>query len=429
MGDDVTATDQPPEDRPGLLARARWWHWALLAVVVAVAAAAVPLLRTLDEVERVAVDTDSARERLASGSSEDDAGGPGEAGTGSAASDESGDGSTPGSDDPTEPVDGSTPGSDDPAEPVDGADATDGSTAGPDGDGDQSATDASGLGQDLPPLDLPATLAADGAFRSFLVVGSDARAGLGGSRADVLLVGLLPAGGNDPILFSLPRDLWLPDPCHGGSQRINAAANGCGDRANAFELTSIVVEDFTGIGIDHVVGIDFEGFKDVIDAVGGVSICVDNAVRDGALSLPAGCTLAGGDQALGWVRSRKTEELVDGQWQRMAGVSDLTRNQRQQELVVQLLSRVGSFGTVRNLYSLADGVRDSVTLGSGLSVVDGTRLAWGLRGRSGDIRRFSIPVSDMVTSGGAQVLVPTESFATTFEREVGVDLAALGAEG
>lgn len=131
--------------------------------------------------------------------------------------------------------------------------------------------------------------------------------------------------------------------------------------------------------------------------------------------------MADGEQALAWVRSRKTQELVDGEWRTMPGVNDLTRNQRQQQLMLQLLGRVGSFGTVSNLYSFADGVSDSVTLGAGLNLVDGARLAWGMRGRTGDIQRFSIPVTDMTTSGGAQVLVPTEPFAETFQREVGTE--------
>lgn len=264
----------------------------------------------------------------------------------------------------------------------------------------------------------------DDAYRSFLVIGSDERAGLGGSRADVMIMGLLPTDGSAPIMFSLPRDLWLDDPCRGGQQRINAAYNGCGESANGFELSSIVVEDFTGIAVDHVVAIDFEGFKQVINAVGGVRICVDNPVREGGtLDLPAGCTMADGDTALAWVRSRKTQEFVDGQWRTMPGVNDLTRNRRQQQLMLQLLGRVGSFDTLGNLYSFAGGVSDSVTLGADLSLFDGARLAWNLRGRADEVRRLSIPVFDTVTSGGAQVLLPIEPFATTFERELGQPVA------
>lgn len=355
------ATDEAPS-RPR---RRRWW-WVLGIAVVAVVGLSIPLLQSLRDLQTVGLDPSGARQRLS--------------------------GRTPSTDGSPEVL------VDESGQPVPTATMSPEPTGGP-----------------LPP-------AGDDEYRSFLVLGSDARAGLAGSRADVVILGLLPADGTAPILFSLPRDLWLPDPCHGGSQRINAAFNGCQDMANGFELSAIVVEDFTGIEVDHVVGIDFAGFTEVIDAVGGVRICVDNPVRDGPLFLPAGCTNATGTQALAWVRSRKTQELVDGEWRTMPGVNDLTRNRRQQDLVLQLLGRVGSFGTVGNLYSLADGVSDSVTVSDGLSNLDGARLVWAMRGRADEVKRFAIPVTDMVTSGGAQVLVPTEPFATTFEREVGVDL-------
>lgn len=286
----------------------------------------------------------------------------------------------------------------------------------PDAAPTRSPVDADGADEALPRLDVED-------LRSFLVIGSDARAGLAGSRADVILVGLLPEDGSDPQLFSLPRDLWLPDPCRGGHQRINAAFNGCGELANGHELMAIVVEDFTGIPIDHVVTFDFEGFREVIDAVGGVRICVDHPVRDvHGLSLSEGCTLAGGDQALAWVRSRRTQEFVDGRWRTMPGVNDLSRNQRQQDLVEQVARRVESFGTLGNLSAFASSMRDNVTLGDNLSLLDGARLAWSMRGRVDDVRRFSIPVDDMTTSAGAQVLLPTEPFAATFVDEVGVEL-------
>ncbi len=355
------------EARASAPRRRRWW-WVLGIAVVVLVALSIPLLQSLRDLETVGLDPSGARERLSSRAPSADA-------SPEVLVDDSGQPV------PTETV--SPKASDDP----------------------------------LPP-------AGDDEYRSFLVLGTDVQAGLTGSRADVIILGLLPVDGSAPILFSLPRDLWLPDPCLGGSQRINVAFSGCQDIANGFELSSIVVEDFTGIEVDHVVGIDFAGFTEVIDAVGGVRICVDNAVRDGPLLLPAGCTNATGTQALAWVRSRKTQELVDGEWRTMPGVNDLTRNRRQQDLIVQLLGRVGSFGTLGNLYSFADGVSDSVTVGAGLSPLDGARLAWGLRGRADDVQRFSIPMTDMVTSGGGQVLVPTEPFADTFRREVGVDLHA-----
>ena len=153
------------------------------------------------------------------------------------------------------------------------------------------------------------------ALQAFLVIGSDYRPQLGaGSRADVIVLVLLPADGADPVMVSIPRDLYLPNPCIGGYTRINATLNGCGEAASGPELLSVAVEDFTGVEIDHFVVFDFEGFKAIVDRVGGVEICVEHAVRDSKtdppLDLPAGCTVADGAMTLSWVRSRHTQELV-----------------------------------------------------------------------------------------------------------------------
>ena len=256
----------------------------------------------------------------------------------------------------------------------------------------------------------------DKAFNAFLIVGTDARAGLAGSRADVIILALLPEDGSAPILVSLPRDLYVAIPCWESPRRINVALAGCGSAASGPELLAVTVANFTGIRLDHFALFDFEDFKRVIDAFGGIRICVDNPVRDGLLDLPAGCTNADGAMALAWVRSRKTQELVDGEWRRMRGVNDLTRNTRQRELLVQLLGKVKSFGTLTSLTNIVASIADAVTIDEGLSITNAIGLAWDLRGVSpGAIGRVTIPVRDFRTDSGAQVLLPTKAFAEVFE--------------
>jgi LCP family protein required for cell wall assembly len=255
-------------------------------------------------------------------------------------------------------------------------------------------------------------------FESFLVLGSDTRGGLGGERADVIMVALLPSDG-DPVLFSLPRDLWLHNACTGQMSRINAGLNGCGADVSGPEMMAIMVEDFTGLSIDHYVRVDFDGFTDVIDTVGGVRICNDHPIRDWYWELPAGCVLADGEATLNWVRSRNTREYVDGSWRTMPGTNDLMRNQRQQEVLLQLMEGVRSVRSPGALRPLAATVNESVQVSRSLSVPRGISLAWDSRDlRREEIRRFTIPVTDHVTSGGAMVLLPVEDFATTFAREV-----------
>ena len=97
-----------------------------------------------------------------------------------------------------------------------------------------------------------------------------------------------------------PADLYLPNPC---TQRYSARLTPVWLDARAMRAVRscflLMVSDFTGIEVDHFARIDFSGFQKVIDAIGGVEICVEHAVRDAKsfLNLPAGCTQATGVQA------------------------------------------------------------------------------------------------------------------------------------
>ena len=262
-----------------------------------------------------------------------------------------------------------------------------------------------------------ATRASNESLDAFLVIGSDARASLGPSRrADVILLFLLPADDGAPILMSIPRDLYIPNPCTGTKTRVNANLNGCSDTVTGPEQLAIAVEDFTGITVDHFAVFDFEGFKNIIDQVGGVEICVDHAVRDSKvdpvpLDLPAGCSTAGGDQALAWMRSRHTDQFVNGTWSAVPGVNDLTRNQRQQDMIMQALARLKGFGSISELTSLVEELSNDFAIDDGLSLRDAVGFAWDLR--SVDLEtlvRPVIPVANYVDPAGEYVLLPTESF-------------------
>ena len=213
---------------------------------------------------------------------------------------------------------------------------------------------------EVPPAPRPP---ADDDLTAVLIIGSDQRSmDVLSRRADVILVLLLPPGGHDPVLFSVPRDLYIANPCTGAKARVNVNLNGCGDLANGPETLAVAVENFIGIGIDHFILFTFDGFKAVVNRVGGVEICVDNPVRDlrTGLSLPAGCTNADGDQALAWVRSRRTQELVGGSWRTVPGVNDLARNERQQDLIIQALNRLKDFRDIGELAALAEDLAQQV---------------------------------------------------------------------
>lgn len=253
-------------------------------------------------------------------------------------------------------------------------------------------------------------------YRSFLIVGSDE----GGYRADVIILALFPEGSDKPLMVSLPRDLYLPNRCGSTYSRVNATLAGCGSEVNGPTLLAVTVEDYTGIPVDHFALFDFDGFERILDAVGGVEICVDRRVRDlkSFLDLPAGCTNASGEQALAWVRSRHTEELVDGVWRTVPGVNDLTRNKKQQDVILAMLAKLRRFDSPSQLAAIVESLTNEFTLDDQLGVGDAITLAWSLRTLDvNEITRISIPVRDFRTENDALVLVPTVSFSELLEQE------------
>lgn len=245
------------------------------------------------------------------------------------------------------------------------------------------------------------------AYDTYMVVGSD----YGDMRADVIVLVLLPLDGSAPIMVSLPRDLYLPNRCTQGLTRINANYNGCGEINGPTQLAG-AVKDFTGIEVDHFALFTMDGFEEVIDRLGGTEICVEHPVRDHPhVDFPAGCTLVDGAGALGWVRSRYTEEYVDGRWRTMPGVSDFSRNDRQQELILSMLDRAAAFESPQQMIDTVESLADAFTLDENLGLAEAVNLGWTHRTvRPSQVIRMRIPVVDYVTSGGAQVLLPVVPF-------------------
>lgn len=184
----------------------------------------------------------------------------------------------------------------------------------------------------------------DGLAENYLLVGSDTRANVEGSglneaatgnasevtgqRSDTIMV-LRREQNGAAYLLSLPRDLWVDIPGH-DSSRINAAYA----QGGAPLLAQTVTQEL-GIPIMHYVEVDFVGFTKIVDAIGGVRVCVYFEVRDrnSGLSIPPGCTNLDGQMALAYARSRYYEEFRDGDW-REDPSADLGRIARQQNLIL-----------------------------------------------------------------------------------------------
>ena len=178
---------------------------------------------------------------------------------------------------------------------------------------------------------------------NYLLVGSDSREGISAddpnvgaigsaeeitsSRSDTIMILRRERDGGATIL-SLPRDLWVPIAGTGESAKINSAYNGGSQR-----LVQTITESL-GIPINHYVEIDFAGFQDLVDEIGGVEVCTEYAAQDAhsGLRLDPGCTNVDGSQALAYARSRYYEEWRDGEWQ-VDGTADLGRIERQQNFI------------------------------------------------------------------------------------------------
>lgn len=246
-------------------------------------------------------------------------------------------------------------------------------------------------------------------FVTMLLIGSDEDSGNG----DVILYLVLPTNGADPFMMSFPRDLYVSNPCTGGSTRINILTKGCDAKnINGGTLLSVKVSDMTGIDVDHFAEFDFAGFIDIIDAVGGIEICLDHAVRDDKahLDLPEGCTNASGAQALAWVRSRHTEEFRDGGWRTFPGRGDLMRNQHQQEVVLQLIKKLKTFSSPQQLTEVVSAIADTFILSDTLSLTDAISLAWSARDIDVEtINVLEIPVRLSRSPSDQSILVETVS--------------------
>ncbi len=220
--------------------------------------------------------------------------------------------------------------------------------------------------------------------RRQLHVGGDA----GGTRTDTIFV--LSVRGTSAAMLAFPRDL-LVTRCDGSTGRINAASGIGGD-----SCLVETVSQLSGLPIRHTVEIDFRGFRDVVEAVGGVELCLEDPIndRDAGIDLPAGCQRLNGVDALGYVRVRKID-------------NDLERIKRQQEFLNALAGEVAAPSTALNpirLYRTAGAIGGALRADDGLSTLDLLRLAVGARGvAAGGIVAETVP-ADAATVGGASVL-------------------------
>lgn len=228
--------------------------------------------------------------------------------------------------------------------------------------------------------------------RTFLVVGSDSREGLSkadrrrlgtgrtaGRRTDTIMLLHVPASG-PTVLVSIPRDSYVPIPGH-GSNKINASYAIGGPR-----LLVRTVEQVSGLRIDEYVETGLGGYASLVDAVGGVEVCVKRPIRDekAHIDLRKGCQTMDGATALGYARARYSDPR-----------GDLGRVDRQRQVLAAIAERTLSPGVVLAPWRAFPAARAG---GDALTVDEGTTPL--------GLLRFVLAMRAVAGGGGLSLTVP-----------------------
>jgi polyisoprenyl-teichoic acid--peptidoglycan teichoic acid transferase len=234
---------------------------------------------------------------------------------------------------------------------------------------------------------------------NILLLGSDSRAfvgdtgeqgfgdtsDVGGQRADVIIILRVEAKARRALLVSIPRDTYVRLPKHKGQVLINQSfEDGPQGVINA-------IKSNFGVPIHHYAQIDFNGFRTMVDAIGGVRMYIPAPSRDkpppgagtngsGLDIKTAGCQTLSGGQALAWVRSRYFQYYEAGKW-RSDPTSDIGRISRQQDFLRRLMAQAvekGAFNPIK-ANRLADAAMANLTVDSGFNVKDALRIVQAFR--------------------------------------------------
>lgn len=177
---------------------------------------------------------------------------------------------------------------------------------------------------------------------SILLLGVDEREGDSG-RSDTMIVVTVNPETKDSKMLSIPRDTYTEIEGHGMDKINHAFAYG------GIELSRKTVENLLEIPIDYVVQVNMESFKDIIDAVGGITIDNTLAFEYGGSNFPEGTITLDGDSALNYVRMRY--EDPEG---------DFGRQNRQKKVIQGIASSAVSVDTALNYKSIFESIEDNV---------------------------------------------------------------------
>ena len=265
---------------------------------------------------------------------------------------------------------------------------------------------------------------------NFLMVGSDTRDGAKaadgvgtaaeapGARSDTIMIAHIPADRQRVVMVSFPRDLEIAMPeCNRWDSATSRYSNEKSPAQKIAKLNSAyavggpqcvtkVIQQITGMKMTHFVGIDFNGFKGMVDAVQGVTVHTDGPIDDTVLGVvisQTGDIRITGDQALNFVRARHVKGDL---------TSDYGRIKRQQAFIGSLLKAVMSKDVMLNASKITGFVTAfaKATFGENLGVDQMLTLAQSMRGLSAEkISFLTVPTTGTANSRGNEVLVPSKA--------------------
>ena len=235
---------------------------------------------------------------------------------------------------------------------------------------------------------------------NYLVIGSDARPGDKASRSDVIIVAHVDAANSRVDLIHFPRDLYVRVPGR-GRDKINAA-----HAYGGAPLLVRTLQDLLGTRIDHVARVDFEGFRRLTDAVGGVRVWAEEGSEGtgngGPVVIRKGWNDLDGREALAFVRERY--ELSQG---------DISRGRRQQAFLKALMLKALRPEVVTNplrLTRLVDAATANTVLDEDFRTRDIVRRIVSMRGvRGNDIHFITAPYSGLGRSPAGASIVTLDS--------------------
>ncbi|MEV2240711.1 LCP family protein [Micromonospora sp. NPDC049891] len=244
---------------------------------------------------------------------------------------------------------------------------------------------------------------------NILILGSDSRdpESTGGSRADTIILAHVPKDRSAAQLVSIPRDTWVAVPRSkegrgGRDAKINAAYAWGG-----LPLMVQTVEQYTKVRINHVMLVDFAGFKEIIDALGGVDITSEKrftSIHPPFRTFEQGKQRLDGAAALDFSRQRK--QFADG---------DFTRIKHQQQVIKAILDKAASGGILANparLNSFVRATSSAVSVDRSMSLVDMAMELRGLRGN--DLTFMTNPTKGTGRVGSESVVFADPDKAALF---------------